>query len=107
MMYEGWRIEIQDRPAMFYSDIWIYRRGPDNKTILYRMDGQTDTATESTHEYGSHLPATLTIETDLLPLLMEALTKKGVKPPAHSFVEGKLDATERHLQDMRKMLKLN
>ena len=39
-------------------------------------------------------------------LLVEALDTRGIKAPAQSFVEGKLQATENHLEDMRKLMKV-
>ena len=101
-----WKIEILDRPAQFLTDIWIYRRGPNGGTIFYSFKGN-DVVEEVEHKGGSApFPATLTIPCDLKSLLLEALLSKGVKSPDKSFVEGKLEATEEHLADLRHILKL-
>lgn len=101
-----WKITVQNRPAEFLTDIWIYRRGPNNDTIIYRSRGR-DIAEEETVTAGSaSLPASFTIPTDLLPVLLQALISKGVENPEESFVQGKLVATENHLKDLRQLLKL-
>lgn len=105
-MNENWRIEVQDRPAQLLTDIWIFRRGDNNKVVVWRNLGD-DAMEETEYENGlAKLPATLTIPTDLKPVLLEALTRNGVKPPEQSFLKGKLEATEEHLRDMRTLLKL-
>lgn len=45
------------------------------------------------------------LEQDMLQSLADALNDNGIKPQ-QGFIEGKLQATENHLQDMRTLLKL-
>jgi hypothetical protein len=40
----------------------------------------------------------------LMRLVVEALDKRGIKAPAQSYTEGKLEATTEHLQDLRKLI---
>ena len=47
---------------------------------------------------------TLVLQQEMLPALMKALSDYGVKRPDESFVEGKLSATEKHLEDMRSLI---
>lgn len=106
MIDQNWQIEIRDRPAQMLTDIWIFRKDFDNKLILYVSKGK-DGMQEKKYNTGEvRVPATLIIPTDLVPILLEAITSKGIKPPEESFVKGKLEATENHLGDLRKMLKL-
>jgi hypothetical protein len=105
-MNTEWLIEIQDRPAMLLTDIWIYRRGFNGKVIVLYSLGE-DKIEEKEYDTGfSRLPATLTISTYLVPVLLAAIVSKGIKPPEQSFVQGKLEATELHLQDLRHLLKI-
>lgn len=39
--------------------------------------------------------------------LSEALEKQGIKPKHQAFLEGELDATKHHLDDLRHLLKLD
>lgn len=41
---------------------------------------------------------------DILSQLQQELHELGVKAPEKSYIEGKLVATEKHLEDMRKMV---
>lgn len=47
------------------------------------------------------------LDSDQLNALMSAFDAFGVKKPDAGFTEGKLEATEKHLEDMRTMLSLN
>jgi hypothetical protein len=106
ILMEPWKIEIQQRPAQFLTDIWIYRRSSTNKIIIYRYRDH-NVVEEEEAEYGAaRLPATLTIPNDLVPLLLDAIVNEGIKAPAQTFKEGKLAATEAHLKDLRYMLKM-
>lgn len=41
---------------------------------------------------------------EFLQALMQALNNKGIKPPEQSFLAGKLEATDLHLEDMRNVV---
>lgn len=103
-MGENFQIKIQDRPSQFLIDIFIFRRTHDNKIVIYGYSNMEDTIREKTFLATDAIPPTLTIPTNLLPILLEAITKQGVKPPEQSFVNGKLEATTAHLEDMRKLV---
>ncbi len=44
--------------------------------------------------------------TPLFQALAEALDEKNIKTPNHHTLEGEIKATQKHLQDLRQMLKL-
>lgn len=44
------------------------------------------------------------LQNEWLGPLVKALTDAGVRPPEQSFTEGKLVATEKHLEDMRRLV---
>jgi hypothetical protein len=98
-----WHIEVRDRPARFVTDIYIFRRGSSGKTIVYR-----DLDVETEHDHATtEIPPTLSVPSMMLPLIYEGFTKKGIKAPEQSFIAGKLEATENHLDDLRHLLKLD
>lgn len=101
-----WKIEIKNRITQFLTDIWIYRQGMNDKIIILSYSGQIAEEKEYDME-GKELLPSITLPTELLPLLLQQLLGNGVKSPAKDFVEGKLQAVEYHLEDMRKLLKLN
>lgn len=99
---ENWKIEVQDRPAVFLTDIWIFRRGNNNKVVVWRSLGEDlagSIAEEKEYDNGlARLPATLTIPTDLKPVLLEALTRNGVKPPEILFI-GNIEISNMNITD--------
>jgi hypothetical protein len=70
------------------------------------------TGTESIISYGASIPPDcimtipLSIWNDMLKQFAELANEKGLKLDGDLKREGKLEATERHLQDMRTLLKL-
>lgn len=56
---------------------------------------------------GASMPMpTVIIQRDDIDELLKELLKLDVKPTAHSKLEGTLDATKFHLEDLRTLLKL-
>ena len=55
---------------------------------------------------GVRFEPTLTLPDDdeMLPLLLEAILARGVRPKEQSKVEGLLEATKAHLEDMRRLV---
>lgn len=96
-MNEEWNIKIVDVGWKLEKDIWIFRRRIDGKVEM--LGG------EILDEQGVVKTPTLSLTNDQLRRLAEAINKEGINPQKE-FVEGKLEATEKHLQDMRKLLKL-
>ena len=86
---DDWKIKIQDRPAQYLTDIFIYRCGFDNKIIIWDFKGK-DTVEEKGYDISDSIPATLTIPSSMLSGLLEAIIGKGIKPPEETFLKGKL-----------------
>ena len=98
-MKENITIRIVDPGYKLQSDIYIYFHIGDKIGIL-----QGDTVV--TLEHGAAIPKpTLSLDRESLQALSDALNDKGFKPK-EGFLEGKLNATENHLKDMRTLLKL-
>jgi len=95
-----WKIKIVDVGYKNNLDIYIYYK-KFNKIGL--LNG--DTVTE--YEEGEPMPnvPTLSLPSEALQEFANALNKMGIAPEKE-FIAGKLEATEKHLQDMRTLLKI-
>lgn len=103
---DGWKIDIRERVATLLTDIWIWRTNREGNTEIWHDAGVTYTRKHSEESSEEKILPTLTIPTDLLEVLLQTIIARGVKPPAESYVKGKLEATENHLEDLRSLLKL-
>lgn len=100
-MNNEWKIKVMDNHFSINTGIYIYRY--TNKGTEIQQCDKVITIKE-----GELNPKpTLSIARELLTPFMDALKKYGVRPTDQSLVEGKLIATNYHLEDMRTLLKLN
>ena len=90
-------IQIIDRPGCFERDIYLFYKR-DRVTFLI----QGDTAVEIGEGVCPDKP-TLRLGPEELQGLVDALSEKGIKPK-QGFIEGKLEATDKHLEDMRRLV---
>jgi hypothetical protein len=92
-------VKIIDSPRSFGYDIGIIRK-ENGKLFIANID--KDGFLEF-HEVqrGEIMIPTFTLDDDIILKLIEAYTNIGRKIPDHSKIEGKLEATEKHLEDMR------
>ena len=92
---EGWKIKIVDVGYKLSRDIFIYRQ---------RFDGKGETINGEVFDFNSDvLKPTLSLTDDQLRKLAEEINKQGINP-AKEFTDGKLEATEKHLEDMRTLV---
>lgn len=94
-----WNIKIIDVGYRFTRDVFIFRRSlggaefiQNDGTALFVPEGSAETPN----------PA-IKLEPEALQALADELARTGYKPQK-GFIEGKLDATEKHLEDMRKLV---
>lgn len=89
---------IRVRPGDFHLgyDVFVVRRGE-----FLTSDGKTVPLDEAAH---SDKP-TIILSEDEAQALVEQLSQRGVKAQ-RGYLEGKLEATERHLADIREVAKL-
>lgn len=99
--YNGWEVRLVEVPGKIGKALHIFRMIDSSKIEHWRFDGVVEIK-----PVGEAIEPTLYVFTEQLQALALALNESGVKLPEKAFVEGKLEATERHLSDMRKMLKL-
>lgn len=100
---QGWQVQILESPGRWAKDVWIWREGGGGDTYILNPDLRSETKVKYGERRKDDTP-TLVLEQDVFAALIDAL--KGFKPSERNFVDGKLEGTERHLQDLRKLLKL-
>lgn len=98
-MRDDWIVKIIDPGYRTTRDVFIYRTGPIGKIELLRSD------TIETIDEGTAPEPSMRLSPEALQAFADALDKMGITPK-QGFVEGKLQATESHLSDMRQLLKL-
>lgn len=92
-------IRITDDPVTGRKLLWIVSRTAQGRTVSY--SDREETFTE-----GAAAKPSLFLTDEDLPLLMNELSRLGVKLPEQSKVEGLYEAQSEHLRDLRKLLKL-
>lgn len=104
-MNDNWEVHIEYRPASMNTFIYVSRRiAPE--TIEFLIKGGESARTIKTGEpILDEVYFAKYFDDYIGSLIVEALDKKGVKSPSQSFIAGKLEATESHLQDLRKLNK--
>jgi len=100
-MKDNWIIKIVDKGYKTSRDVYIFRRGL-NGTEFMRGDNTTETIAD--RGVAPEKP-TLELEPEQLQALADELANVGYKPQK-GFLEGKLEAMQDHLKDVRTLLKL-
>lgn len=103
MLRENWKVRIENSPATILREVWVYRHLPDGKTEILQPDLKTATTVDPYVVHDEQKPTML-----LHPDILEALVAeaKNLTPTPKQYTEGKLEATESHLSDLRQLLKL-
>lgn len=107
-------IEFFIQSAMMADGVHLYAKEKNEyngKSYALELDQTTDgilsvKRVELT-EQGSYKPLlvlTSELAAELLPAIQKALDQAKVPKPSESRLEGRLEATERHLDDMRKLV---
>lgn len=100
MIYGEWQVEIQDDRATLNKNVFIFVRNIDGSDEMLQPDGETT----QTIKMGEACRPTMKLREDVLQAFFNALSAKGMQPPKASFIEGKLEAVEAHLSDMRALV---
>ena len=97
---ENWKVKIVDKGYTDMQDIYIWHKGFGNKIEMV-----TGNNTMEVFEDGAIKEPSIRLNREQLQAFANTLNTLGINPQKE-YVEGKLEATEKHLQDMRKLLKL-
>ncbi len=95
-----WQVEIKDDFSTRNKLVWIFMRKPDGSDDIL----QSDFKTVKNIGMGEACEPTIKIQPDMFQKLFEAMCGAGMKPPVASFNEGNLEATKKHLEDMRTLV---
>lgn len=95
-----WKVKIYEKLGTLGYEVFVFR-DIGNKVEVMGKD-----YTSTILEKADFIPPSFLIESkQMLTAFAEALNNMGVSP-SKEYSEGKLEATENHLQDMRTLLKL-
>jgi hypothetical protein len=101
---DGINVTIYDNPARSCAEIYIYELLPNDKIGV--VEPMELVFTEK--ERGTSMEPSMTIPylrggwSEFLQRFQEAISKHGIKLEEESVTKGKLIATQKHLEDMRK-----
>lgn len=100
-MENNWHAMIVLRPDMMANAVYITRSYGDQREYL-RKNGKITVHTRGAATKED--PYMALLDDEQLRALGIAINKSGYKAPDEHLLEGKLVATERHLEDMRKLV---
>jgi hypothetical protein len=86
-------------------DISVYRENGDTVSVANVVEGGNLEFVP--FPIGVIAPPTIRLTTRQARELLQQLIENGVQPPSAGAIEGELKATKYHLEDLRKMLKVN
>lgn len=102
-LYFGeWRVQIIQRPGIMTNRVFVFQRDQSG-TVFLTHDGNLERRIDAIAIKEEELYfADMTDEQ--LHAFAQTLADRGVKTNKDSIAEGKLMATERHLEDMRNIV---
>lgn len=98
MFTNDWQVQIRQAVSLVGFEIFVFRKVGDKIQIV-----NGDIA--ETVEEGAAVKPTLILGHEQLKTFAEELNKMGINA-TKEYTEGRLEATEAHLSDMRQLLKL-
>lgn len=107
MKPDGLRINVSTRPGTFIDDVYIYAEAPNDKVAVYGLEnGQAFTKLYDRGD--ADIPPTFSADHRVVVAIVAAFAenakKLGIPEPTKEYANGKLEATEKHLEDMRKLV---
>ena len=108
MMPTGeWKVSLRESDIGLNTDMFVYRESNGGIEFCH-IDGSSFILTEAKrHEsIKPFLTFSYLMAKDFFKAFATALDEKGFKPDSNAKIEGTLNATKYHLEDLRTMLKL-
>lgn len=102
-----WQVYISYIPGMDASAIFLRRKTSYGLTEYLKDGGSQLITHDGTKVIKDNEITFAYLDDDQLRALQTAIAGRGIKPPEASYTEGKLEATEKHLEDTRTLLSLN
>lgn len=109
------QIGVALRPSPGYTvyDVFVYRRLPEGQIQFLSIaelpktpeGGMLYKWSDSFSQFEArNPPPVLQIPYDWAPQFAKAFVDEGFEMPAESFLKGQVDATQKHLEDMRRLV---
>lgn len=98
------KVQLENVPGKLGRNLFIWRRTSEGVVEYMKSDGSFSRHERKRGEYLGDIPPTMYLDHEVLQGIVDSLAKAGVKPTEASYVEGKLEATEKHLADMRSLV---
>ena len=99
-----WRCFVEYRPGIMGTFLYVMRRLDTTHTQFLTKGGDEQITISESETTKKEVSFAHFQEDYVGRLIVEALDKHGIKAPSQSFTEGKLQATEKHLEDMRSIV---
>lgn len=99
-----WRCFVEYRPGVMGTFLYVMQRLDTTHTRFLTKGGDEVLTVEDSAPTKKEVYFARFEDDYIGQLIVQALDKHGIKAPAQSFVEGKLEATEKHLEDMRSIV---
>ena len=103
-MNNEWQVRVDQQMGKTGYQIYIFRL-VDMGVREFLVKGGTEaiTVTNDKPRNTEDLIFAELPDDSLAPLLLQALEKRGIPLPSKDYTHGKLEATEKHLEDMRRL----
>lgn len=98
---ENWEARVVFRPDMMANAIYMTRSTGDGREYLGRDGKRTLHKRAAVPKDDPYLAL---LDEEQIAALGIAINKSGYQAPNEHLIEGKLVATERHLEDMRRLV---
>lgn len=102
-MQSEWKAIVEFDPGMITNSVYLFRDREYRSREYMASNFEIHTVKEGERLDREKIRFAM-LDDDQLQALLQAFDKFGVKRPDAGFVEGKLEATEAHLSDMRKLV---
>lgn len=108
MNFFWYKIDVEKQPATRLVHVYIFREPQDvpDSVVMWSYDPKHKSGVETMVKRGDPISPSFIVPDSFLQLFLEAITGMGIKPKEASFTEWKLQATQEHLSDLQKLLKL-
>lgn len=99
---ENWEARIVFKPGQTTQGVYISRKHSSGGREYLKSGEMVETVAPGMAPKDD--PYFALLDEDQLKALQVAISEFGIKPPEASYIEGKLEATEKHLEDMRSIV---
>lgn len=101
------RVRITNSDFDFSFNIWIYREvigDENNQNLRVAYPNENGNLEWRAIERNAEVAPTLRVSPEILKLLANALNKMNIKPEEESKTMGLYEASQKHLEDMRRIV---